>query len=78
MRAAAEYEPVGRDARPKLLELAANDEFRAPAEIEADVARWTNTRVETIAGASHFFIGRTDRVVDLTAEFVRGVVAESV
>jgi alpha/beta superfamily hydrolase len=29
-----------------------------------------NTSVEVIAGASHFFVGRTDRVVDLAADFV--------
>ena len=72
-RPAAAFAIIGRDPRPKLLELAANDEFREPAEVEADVAGWVNTRVETIAGASHFFVGRTDRVVDLTADFVLAV-----
>ena len=64
-RAAADYEAVAGDARHKLLILAAHDEFRAPAEIEAEVAHWTNTRVEIVSGASHFFVGRTDRVVEL-------------
>jgi alpha/beta superfamily hydrolase len=69
------YDAVTHDARPKLVVLAAHDEFRTPAEIEAAAADWTNTRVEVIAGASHFFVGRTDRVVDLTADFVREVAA---
>jgi len=72
-RAADDYGAVARDPRPKLLELAANDEFRAPAEIEAETKDWANTRRETIAGASHFFVGRTERVVELTAGFVREV-----
>jgi hypothetical protein len=72
-RPSGAYEAVSLDARPKLLELAAHDEFRAPAEIEAETRSWTNTRLETIAGASHFFVGRTDRVVDLTADFVRDI-----
>ena len=70
-RPAGVYDRVGRDPRPKLLELAAHDEFRAPSEIEVETSSWVNARVETIAGASHFFVGRTDRVVELTAEFVQ-------
>jgi alpha/beta superfamily hydrolase len=69
-RAAADYEATGTDRRAKLLLLAAHDEYRAPAEIEAEVASWENTRTETIAGASHFFVGRTDRVVVVTADFL--------
>jgi uncharacterized protein len=67
------YEGIGRDPRPKLLVLAAHDEFRAPAEIEAATAGWTATRLEVVAGASHFFIGRTDRVVALVGDFVDGL-----
>jgi hypothetical protein len=55
------------------LVLAAHDEFRAPAEIEPEVAGWVSTRLEIVPGASHFFVGRTDRVVELTAGFVREV-----
>ncbi len=64
-RAAADYEAVAGDARPKLLILAAYDEFRAAEDVEHDVAHWTNTRIEVVSGASHFFVGRTDRVVEL-------------
>jgi alpha/beta superfamily hydrolase len=69
-RAPTDYERVGTDPRSKLLVLAAHDEFRPPGEIEAEVASWRATRVETIAGASHFFVGRTDRVVALADDFL--------
>ncbi len=64
------YDAVGHDPRPKLLVLAANDEFRAPPEIEAATSTWISSRIETVAGASHFFVGRTERVITLVAEFV--------
>jgi alpha/beta superfamily hydrolase len=76
-RAAPDYERVGADPRPKLLVLAANDEFRAPQEIEAVVAGWLQTRVEIVPGASHFFVGRTDRVVELTAHTVCELAGET-
>ncbi len=76
-RAAADYAKVGADPRPKLLVLAANDEYRSPEEIEADVAGWLHTRVEIIPGASHYFVGRTDRVVELTARTVGELAGET-
>ena len=72
-RGARDYAGVGADARPKLLILGANDEFRAPVDVAHDVREWNNTRVEVIAGASHFFVGRTDRVVDAVRGFVEKV-----
>jgi alpha/beta superfamily hydrolase len=69
------YDAVGREPRPKLLVLAANDEFRAPAEIVAATSAWASTRIETVPGASHFFVGRTERVVTLVADFVDGLTA---
>src|SRR2546429_1024175 len=71
------YDAVGHDPRPKLLVLAANDEFRAPAEISAATDAWASTRIETVAGASHFFVGRTERVVTLVGDFVVGLTAPS-
>jgi len=70
-----EYQTVGLDARPKLLILAAHDEFRAPAEIEDETRHWNATRHEVVAGASHFFIGRTERVVTLAGAFVDDLAA---
>jgi len=69
------YDAVGHDPRPKLLVLAANDEFRAPTEISAATSAWASTRIETVAGASHFFVGRTERVVTLVGDFVAGLTA---
>src|SRR5262249_35154901 len=74
-RAASEYETVGKDARPKLVILGAHDEFRAPIEIEDETRHWTATRVEVVAGASHFFIGRAARVVTVAGAFVDDLAA---
>jgi uncharacterized protein len=54
------------DARPKHLVLAEHDEFRAPEEVRAETAKWPATTVAIVPGASHFFVGRTDRVVTET------------
>jgi alpha/beta superfamily hydrolase len=60
---------VAYDPRPKHLVLAEHDEVRAPQEIVDAVAPWTATTVEVVGGASHFFVGRTDRVVDAVDGF---------
>jgi alpha/beta superfamily hydrolase len=54
---------LGEDPRPKRFVLAQHDEFRPPEEVATAVAAWRATTVEVIAGASHFFVGRTDAVV---------------
>jgi alpha/beta superfamily hydrolase len=54
---------AARDARPKHLVLGEHDEVRAPASVEEEVASWTATTVAVVPGASHFFVGRTDRVL---------------
>jgi alpha/beta superfamily hydrolase len=54
------------DERPKHLILAEHDDFRAPADVQAEVAGWTATTVSIVPGASHFFVGRTDAVVTET------------
>jgi alpha/beta superfamily hydrolase len=71
-RPPADYEPVARDARPKVVVLAEHDEFRPPAQVRAFIRDWASTRVEEVAGASHFFVGRTERVVALVDDFVQG------
>ncbi len=73
-RAEHDYADVARDPRPKLFVLAGNDEFRAPEEIVAETAEWQNRRVEVIPGASHFFVGRTERVVAATGDFIDALV----
>ena len=57
---------AANDARPKHLVLAEHDEFRQPDDVRATVADWRDTTVAVIPGASHFFVGRTDRVVSET------------
>jgi len=61
---------AGVDPRPKLVLLAERDEIRDPNAVMPVLAGWTNTEAETIAGASHFFVGRADRVVDCAIAFV--------
>jgi alpha/beta superfamily hydrolase len=61
---------VGNDPRPKLLVLAEHDEFRPPAEIEEETRDWRNTERVVVNGASHFFVGRTEQVVERSADFL--------
>jgi hypothetical protein len=75
LRMARDPDVVGHDPRPKLLALAQHDEVRSPEEIAADVAGWVNTTIEVVGGASHFFVGATDRLVALTRDYVGRVVA---
>jgi uncharacterized protein len=55
--------PAAEDARPKHVVLAEHDEFRPAAQVREEVSTWSNTTTAVVAGASHFFVGRTDRVV---------------
>jgi alpha/beta superfamily hydrolase len=78
LRFRTDFGAVAHDVRPKLLVLGQHDEFREPASVVDETADWSTTEIEVIAGASHFFVGRTDRVVDATRAFVERVVgAES-
>jgi uncharacterized protein len=70
LRTVHDLDLTATDPRPKLLALAQHDEVRAPAEVQAEVASWTNTTVEVIPGASHFFVGATDKLVALALDFV--------
>jgi len=73
LRFLAEEAAVGADPRPKLVVLAQHDEFRPPAEVEAVAAGWRETEIQVVAGASHFFVGRTERVVEAARGFVARV-----
>ena len=70
LRFAADFAAVAADARPKQFVLGQRDEVRDPAWVIEETADWVATAVEVIAGASHFFVGRTDRVVDAARSFV--------
>ncbi len=62
------------DPRPKLLALAEHDEVRDPSEVRALAGAWANTEVQVVGGASHFFMGRTDRLVELARSYVARIV----
>jgi len=64
------FAAVAEDPRPKHLVLAQHDDFRDPSEVQREVASWKNVTTEVVPGASHFFTGRTDRVVDATVAFL--------
>ncbi len=63
LRFASDLTDLADDPRPKHLALAQHDEFRDPAEVVDATAAWEATTVEIVPGASHFFVGRTDRLV---------------
>jgi alpha/beta superfamily hydrolase len=73
LRFTADFAAVASDARPKLLVLAQHDEFRDPASVVEETEAWNETTVEVVPGASHFFVGRTDRVIAAARGFVDGV-----
>jgi uncharacterized protein len=77
LRSTHDLDALARDTRPKLLVLAQHDEIRAPADVETEVAGWLSTTVEIVPGASHFFIGTTDKLVVLARDFVSRVAAGS-
>jgi len=74
LRFATEFGAVAADARPKQLVLGQHDEFREPASVVEATEDWNATDIEVIPGASHFFVGRTERVVDAARAFVGRVV----
>jgi alpha/beta superfamily hydrolase len=70
LRMVPDFSAVAADPRPKLLALAEHDEFRAPASVRDATSGWVATDIEVVGGASHFFVGRTDRLVDLAVAYV--------
>jgi len=74
LRFRSDFDAVAHDVRPKLLVLGQHDEFRDPASVVEATGDWNATELDVIAGASHFFVGRTDRVVDAVRAFVERVV----
>jgi hypothetical protein len=61
---------LAADPRPKLVAVAQHDEVRDPAEVVAEAETWANADVQVVGGASHFFMGRTDRLVELATACV--------
>ena len=56
---------AGSDPRPKILIVPEHDQFRDPAAAVEGTADWTSTTVVAVAGADHFFVGRTDKVATI-------------
>jgi len=77
LRFRTDFAGVAQDPRPKLLVLGQHDEFRDPASVVEATADWNATEIDVIAGASHFFVGRTDRVVVAARAFVERVAGET-
>jgi hypothetical protein len=77
LRFVRELARVTDDPRPKHVVLAQHDEFHPANEVAVEVGGWRNARVEVVGGASHFFVGRTDRVVVHAAAFVDALVSAS-
>ncbi len=71
----ADVAAIAADPRAKLLALAEHDEIRPADEVAALASTWTETEVVVVSGASHFFVGRTDRLVALALGFVDQIVA---
>jgi uncharacterized protein len=70
LRMVPDFSAVAADPRPKLLALAEHDEFREPESVIDATRDWVATDLEVIGGASHFFVGRTDRLVELALAYV--------
>lgn len=56
---------AGSDPRPKLLIVPEHDQFRNPDSAREATESWLNTEVVAVAGADHFFVGRTHKVAAL-------------
>ncbi len=70
-----EPEVLATDPRRKHLILAAHDEYREPSWAMERAEHWSNTTIETIAGANHFFVARTDQLIAAVSTFIEEVVA---
>lgn len=70
LRFAARFAHLAEDPRPKLVVLAGSDEVIDNAIPEAAMPTWPNTELCVVPGASHYFIGRTNRVCDAVIGFV--------
>jgi alpha/beta superfamily hydrolase len=74
LRFRADVDAVAHDERPKLVVLGQHDEYRDPTTVVEATESWRATEVEVIPGASHYFVGRTDRVVETARAFVERLV----
>jgi alpha/beta superfamily hydrolase len=68
---ARNLDAIAHDPDPKLVILAEHDEFRSPASVMPTIETWPATEIEIVGGASHFFVGRSDKVTELAVAFLR-------
>jgi uncharacterized protein len=61
------------DPRPKHLAVPEHDEFNPPDACREKVEGWTATSVEVVAGADHYLVGRTARLVASLNDLVDGL-----
>lgn len=64
---------AGVDPRPKVLIVPEHDSFRDPTSAIEATATWRATEVIPVAGADHFFVGRTDRVATIVIDTIAGL-----
>ena len=74
LRFGTAFDAVAQDPRPKHLVLAQHDEFRDPADVQREVASWTNVTTEVVSGRQsllrrpHRPRGRGDRGIPRVAD----------
>ena len=61
------------DSRPKWLAVPERDQFNPPDQAQATVADWNNAEIQSVAGADHFLVGRTDQLNALIDRFLTGL-----
>jgi len=66
---------AAHDRRPKLVVVPERDPFNPPGPAREATADWASTEVEVVAGADHFFAGRTAQVATLVEAFVDSLLA---
>ena len=67
---------AGSDPRPKLLIVPEHDQFRDPAAASDATSSWLTTEVVAVAGADHFFVGRTHKVAALIVSTIDAQLVE--
>ena len=70
---ATDLDALGADPRPKHLVLGERDDAVPLDRTLSATAGWSATPHEVIPGASHFFVGRSDAVVDTAFKFCASV-----
>jgi alpha/beta superfamily hydrolase len=63
-------DPVARDERPKRLIIAERDQYRVPDNVHEVTTSWTNTTIDVVPGADHFFVGRLHVAIEKACAFV--------